>query len=340
MIRDPEASKTEPPEGWSAVLAQTEPPEGYWSAVLAQGETPGRCTESSHSGWPDPVVGHAPAARNGSPHVSAEAEDAHWAELAEWRDLGRPIEAPVIGCNKGGLLVRVCTGIGFVPASQLVDLPAGLGTPALRDQLQCFVGRVLTLRLIELDRERSRVICSERAVNIRDDHVAARLATLGQLVGEVVPGKVRSVCDFGVFVDLNGVDGLIHISELSWQRISHPSDVVGPDDELDVVVLSVDSAARRVALSRKRLSPDPWDAVGGLYGVGDVVDAVVTNVVDFGAFARVPEGVDGLIHISELSDGPFMHPGDVVTAGQAVRVRVLHIDGEARRLGLSLRQTG
>lgn len=315
------------------------PTEGYWSAILEQGEIPLACPEAALREWPDPVGGPDGAA-NGAPRTHGAATDEYWRELADWQTTGKLVEAPVIGCNKGGLLVRICHGIGFVPASQLVDLPAGLGTPTLRDELQRFVGGTLTLRVIELDPDRNRVICSERAVALADDHLARRLDELACAVGSIVHGKVRSVCDFGAFVDLDGLDGLIHISELSWQRITHPSDVVCLDQEVRVVVMSVDRAARRVALSHKRLSLDPWATVGERYKVGDEVDALVTNVVEFGAFARVPEGVDGLIHISELSEGPFTDPASVVTEGQTIRVRVLHIDPAARRLGLSLRQAG
>jgi small subunit ribosomal protein S1 len=313
------------------------PTEGHWSAILEQGEASGACPEAALREWPDPLATTHAYTGRGAPS-SISATDAYWRDLAEWHRTGKLVEAPVIGCNKGGLLIRICQGIGFVPASQLTDLPAGLGTPTLRDELQRFVGGCLTLRVIELDPERNRVICSERAVALADDQVARRLDELAGSVGTVVLGRVRSVCDFGAFVDLDGLDGLIHISELSWQRITHPSDVVGVDQEIRVVVMSVDRVARRVALSHKRLSMDPWATVGERYRVGDIVDALVTNVVEFGAFARVPEGVDGLIHISELSDGPFTEPASVVSEGQTLRVRVLHIDPAARRLGLSLRQ--
>jgi small subunit ribosomal protein S1 len=153
-----------------------------------------------------------------------------------------------------------------------------------------------------------------------------------------VEGVVRSLCDFGAFVDLGGIDGLIHISELSWQRIGHPADVLELNRPVHVVVLHVDRQARRVALSYKRMCDDPWLLVGARYAVGDRIEAVVTHVVSFGAFARVTEGVEGLIHISELSDVPFDQPTDVVQAGQTLQVRVLHIDAASRRLGLSLRQ--
>ncbi len=321
---------------------QAVPQEEYWRALLRQGKRPPHAPLEIADSWPDPITpGEAPPRGRGTaPNgklAHAPAPDT-WRQLLTWQEEGTAFDATVIGCNKGGLLVRIRDGIGFVPASQMAELPPSLGTPALRGDLQRMVGTTLTLRLIELDPARNRVICSERAVRWEDDAVASRLQALETQVGQAVEGIVRSLCDFGVFVDLEGVDGLIHISELSWQRVAHPSEVLAVGDRVQVLVLSVDREARRIALSYKRLAPDPWQEIGSRYVVGDVIDAVVTNVVDFGAFARVPEGVDGLIHISELADGPFLHPRNVVSVGQAVKVRVLHIDAPARRLGLSLRQ--
>jgi small subunit ribosomal protein S1 len=317
--------------------------EDYWQALLEQGEwsrsegVGGHWPEPPPESWQEPgAAGHGPGhlGRDGQ----ASAREPFWTQLDDWLCSGTHFTAPVIGCNKGGLLVRVCESIGFVPASQLAELPTSLGTPGLRADLEAYVGRSLHLRLIELDPDRCRVICSERALNWGDDDLDLRLAALEDEIGSEVVGTVRSVCDFGAFIDLGGLDGLIHISELSWQRVSHPSTVLSVGNSVRVLVLSVDRDARRVALSLKRLVPDPWHLVGRHYEVGDVIDAVVTNVVDFGAFARVPEGIDGLIHISELADGPFFHPANVVSEGQHVKVRVLHVDVDGRRLGLSLRQ--
>jgi len=315
--------------------------EDYWRALIEQGEV----APIEGTGAQRPVL--AGAWGRGMPGAAAFVEgrrlhkgrdDAMWATLREWHALGHAFTAPVIGCNKGGLLVRVCEGLGFVPASQLIDLPRSLGTPDLRTDLESMVGRELRLRLVEVDEERDRVICSERATQGGGSVVEDQLKTLEQWIGRETEGIVRSVCDFGAFVDLGGVDGLIHISELSWQRVKHPSDIVAVDRAVRVLVLSVDFEGRRVALSLKRLHPDPWQVVGERYAVGDVIPAVVTNVVHFGAFARIDEGVEGLIHISELSDHPFASPCDIVAEGQRVSVRVLHIDPQGRRLGMSIRQ--
>jgi len=332
-----------------------EPPtEEYWQALLDQGEFSAPLAEGSFEGdfvrgdlHGDAAPGHVAGRRfvfdrsvapNGSGTGSASVRDDLWSELESWYTERRTFVAPVIGCNKGGLLVRIGDGIGFLPASQLKDLPCSLGTDELRSDLEQLVGREVTLRLIELDRSRNRVICSERAALWNDDAVDAQLDELENKIGDEIEGTVRSLCDFGAFIDLGNIDGLVHISELSWQRVGHPAEVLEVGQEVRVRVLSVDRTARRVGLSMKRLEPNPWPRVYEHYAVGSVIDATVTNVVDFGAFASVEEGVEGLIHISEMSDEPFVHPREVVSEGERVRVRVLHVDPESRRLGLSMRQ--
>lgn len=319
------------------------PTEDYWQALIEQGEF--AATPACSDGEPllttsvhGDHLAHegAVAPRTGLPPGGRRRED--WSLLRTWYSLGQTFGATVIGCNKGGLLVRVGDGIGFVPASQLANLPRTLGTANLRADLQSMVGHELTLRLIELDEARDRVICSERAIHWHNDDVDERLRALESCIGCQVEGVVRSLCEFGAFIDLGGLDGLIHISEMSWQRISHPSEVLTLNGRIPVIVLNVDHETRRVGLSYKRLRPDPWALIGEHYTVGEVIEAVITNVVPFGAFARVSEGVEGLIHISELSDAPFACSAEVVIEGQPVQVRVLHIDASARRLGLSLRQ--
>ncbi|MEL6307586.1 MAG: S1 RNA-binding domain-containing protein, partial [Chloroflexota bacterium] len=155
--------------------------------------------------------------------------------------------------------------------------------------------------------------------------------------GDVVSGKVTNLCDFGAFIDLGGVEGLIHISELSWGRVGHPADMLSRNDIVEAYVIEVDPDDARIALSLKRLTPDPWATVDERYEVGEVVEGTITNVVDFGAFACIEEGLEGLIHFSELAEGHFLHPRNVVQEGEQVQARILSIDGKARRLGLSLR---
>jgi small subunit ribosomal protein S1 len=158
------------------------------------------------------------------------------------------------------------------------------------------------------------------------------------LPGDICQGQVTSLCSFGAFVDLEGVEGLVHVSELSWERVEHPGDVLELGQPVEVYVINVDRERGRVGLSLKRLKPDPWHFVGERYQIGQIVDGTVTHVVDFGAFVRVEEGLEGLIHVSELSEVGNLHPRDVVRVGDAVKALVISIDGERRRMGLSLRQ--
>lgn len=313
--------------------------EDYWRALLEQGEIaacPGRRPHDAASDRKRAADAVPPATDLGDDRD--ERRETFWSELEAWQAEGRVFRAPAIGCNKGGLLMRVHDNIAFLPASQLVDLPCSLGTDRLRADLEQLVGREFDLRIIEIDRSRNRVICSERAASLMDDSLCARLDELEAQIGNEIEGEVRTLCDFGAFVDLGGIDGLIHVSEIGWQRVGHPSEVLTPGQRLRVLVLNVDRDARRVGLSLKRLRRNPWPLVAERHAVGDVIDAIITNVVDFGAFAVVDEGVEGLVHISELADQPFGHPSEVVSEGQHVRVRILHIDVEGRRLGLSLRQ--
>jgi small subunit ribosomal protein S1 len=306
---------------------------------MEQGEFP---ADHGRSFWPATgdrtAEGPAGAGAADGPYFLPATDDPFWAQMTSWMREGRLFEATAIGSNRGGLLVRVGDRLAFLPASQMAELPCSIGGPALRDDLEAMVGRTFRLRVIEVDPRRDRVICSERASGWTDREIDARLEELETRVGQCVEGRVRSLCDFGVFVDLDHVDGLIHISEISWQRVEHPSDALAVGQDLRLKVLHVDRAARRVALSLRQMQPDPWQDVADRYSVGDIVDATITNVVDFGAFALLCEGVEGLLHISELSDAPLASPHDVVREGQRVRARVLSIEPAAHRLGLSLRQ--
>jgi small subunit ribosomal protein S1 len=194
----------------------------------------------------------------------------------------------------------------------------------------------LSLRVIELDRIQNRLILSERAAQVQPGTRASVLTHIRE--SDICSGQVTNLCDFGVFVDLGGLEGLIHISELSWGRVSHPRDILTRGDTIQVYVMHVDQDQGRIALSLKRLRPDPWQTVETRYQVGQIVEGVITNVVDFGAFACIEEGLEGLIHVSELAEGHFLHPRNVVREGDTVRAKILNIDGQARRLGLSLRR--
>lgn len=258
-----------------------------------------------------------------------------WEEAERLFASGETFESSVIGSNKGGLIVNFGQVRGFVPGSQLVNAQfSGANKPDRWNQL---MGEKLLLKIIEVDRNRNRLILSERAA--AEDARKNKASLLLELKeGDVRTGRVTSLADFGAFVDIGGVDGLIHLSELAWTRVSHPREVVRVGDEIQVYILSVDHEQQRVALSLKRLQPEPWSQVFDYYEINQIVDAVVTKLTNFGAFARIDDRIEGLIHISEITDKNITHPKEVLTEGQAVKVRIIHIDPERRRMGLSMKQ--
>ncbi|MGB3903471.1 MAG: S1 RNA-binding domain-containing protein, partial [Anaerolineae bacterium] len=246
-------------------------------------------------------------------------------------------EGTVSGCNKGGLLVYFGRIRGFVPASQVAGLSRRSRHQSRMDMLAKMEGQELVLKVIEVDRQRRRLILSERAAS-REWREKRKEELLNELQeGDIRVGSVRNLCDFGAFVDLGGADGLIHISELSWRRVKHAREVLGVGDELEVYVLRVDRERKRIGLSLKRLKPDPWHLTEEKYEVGQVVKGVITNVTDFGAFARIEDGIEGLIHVSELSEGDFA-PQDLVREGEEIYLKILSIDADRQRMGLSLKQ--
>jgi small subunit ribosomal protein S1 len=258
-----------------------------------------------------------------------------WETAQLYMAADRMLQLKVIGHNKGGLLVVWNNIQGFVPASQLIDFPQ-FHVP--RERLQALAGwrdRVLTLKIIEVNKANSRLILSERATLVAAEQREVLLHVVRP--GEERDGVVTNLTDFGAFVDLGGVEGLIHISEISWSRVVHPSLVLKPGQPVRVKVLSVDQGAERVALSMKRLRPDPWLNVEERYKPGQLVRGVVGNITTYGAFVVLEEELEGLIHISELAEGLFMHPRDVVRSGEQVAARVLSVDGRHKRLALSLR---
>lgn len=309
------------------------PDESYWEALLHEddGAADGGTYAHPQGAWDDPVLA-AEAARVRGP-ASTRAD---WEQVQRvFRD-DTTVELRVVGYNRGGLLVEWNSLRGFVPASQLVDQTSGTDTQDRRQALSARVGQLIRVRVIEMEPAQNRLILSERAAQVVPGTRATILNTMQP--GDVCSGRVTNLCDFGVFVDLGGVEGLVHISELSWGRVGHPSDVLKIGQTVRVYVMHVDRLQERVALSIKRLHPDPWQTVEQQYQVGQLVEGVVTNVVDFGAFVCIQEGLEGLIHVSELAEGHFLHPRNVVQEGQVVRARILNIDGRGRRLGLSLRR--
>jgi len=245
----------------------------------------------------------------------------------------------VMGYNKGGLIVRLGEVRGFIPATQLDHPIASNSRPEDRlKQLSKTVGQTLKLKIIEMDRANNRLILSERLA-MREWRERERERMLGELQeGEVRHGRVSGLSDFGAFVDIGGADGLVHLSELSWDQVAHPREILKVGDEVDVYVLGVDREHRRIALSLKRTKPEPWADIQQRYQMGQTVKGKVTKLAPFGAFVRLDEGIEGLAHISELSIRRIQHPKEVVQEGDELDFRIIRIDSARRRMRLSLRQ--
>ena len=267
-----------------------------------------------------------------------------WRAMQEQFEAGVIIEAPVIDHNKGGLIVD-CGIRGFVPISQIVDFPRRPQNDQPRDaaqeiaeKLQPFVGRKLRLKILEVNRKANRLILSEK-VALYEERREKRDELFSSLqVGQKVTGTVRSIAPFGVFIDLGGIDGLVHKSELSWNKVNNPESGYKVGDEVEAEVIDINHERGRISLSIRRLQPDPWHSTVADFKVGDVIDGTVTKLVNFGAFVRVRDGLEGLIHISELSHQRVAHPGDVVHEGQTLKLKIISLDSERHRLGLSLKQ--
>jgi small subunit ribosomal protein S1 len=254
-----------------------------------------------------------------------------WGRIEEVMQSGGTIKGPVIEVVKGGLILDI--GLrGFLPAS-LVDLRR------VRD-LHPFVGTELEAKIIELDRNRNNVVLSRRAF-LEESQSEGRKKFLESLQkGERRKGTVSSIVNFGAFVDLGGVDGLVHVSELSWKHVDHPSEVVQVGQEVEVEVLDVDLERERVSLSLKATQEDPWKEFERKYSAGEIIDGQVTKLVPFGAFVRVAAGIEGLVHISEISEQHIETPESVLSVGDEVRVKVIEVDVPRRRISLSMRQVG
>src|SRR5438093_779516 len=252
-----------------------------------------------------------------------------WKAIEGAAESGEPVNGRVIEVVKGGLILDL--GVrGFLPAS-LVDIRR------VQD-LDEFMGQELRTKVIELNRSRNNVVLSRRAV-LEDERKEMRQAILDRLnPGDVVEGQISNIVDFGAFVDLDGMDGLIHISELSWSHVNHPSEVLEIGQTVKVKVLDIDRERQRISLGLKQTQTDPWQQVLDSYGEGDVVQGRVTKVVTFGAFVEILPGVEGLVHISELAQHHVENPREVVSQGDVVNVKVIEVDAERRRLSLSLKR--
>ena len=289
-----------------------------------------------------------------------------WRVLEKALESGAVVSGKILGFNRGGSIVEVEGVQGFVPMSQLMSVsrdafrefqqpaPEPAPEPAAEEGAEegaekteeppkeppenPHIGKVLDLKVLEVNRGRNRAILSERQA-IQELREVRKIKLIEELrEGERRRGKVTGISSFGAFVDIGGADGLVHISELSWTPVGSPQEVVKVGEEVDVYVLRVDAVNKKIALSLKRLQPEPWETINEQFHIGDIVDATVTKLTDFGAFARVKGSVEGLIHISELTSRMIQHPREVVREGDDVRLKILRIEPERRRLGLSLVQ--
>jgi len=269
--------------------------------------------------------------------IDRARQEKSWRKLQEIYEANDVIEAEVTNYNKGGLLVNLDGVRGFVPASQVSEIRGGDDASKQADMAR-LIGTSLPLKVIEINRHRNRLILSERqAVQERRDVMKEKL--IEELKeGEVRKGRVSSICDFGAFVDIGGADGLVHLSELSWSRVRHPSEILKVGQEIDVYVLGINSQEKKIALSIKRTQAEPWSQVAAKYEVGQLVRGTVTQLANFGAFARIEDGIEGLIHVSELTDERITHPKRVVKEGDDLLLRIIRIDPQRRRMGLSLRR--
>lgn len=282
-----------------------------------------------------------PANKDGHAVLSLARAQAErdWRAVQQQYENKELLELQVVGYNKGGLIVRLGEVRGFIPATQLDHRITSNNRPEERmKQLSKLVGRNLKLKIIELDRANNRLILSERLA-MREWQEQERSRLLEELrEGEIRKGRVSGLSDFGAFVDIGGADGLVHLSELSWEQVSHPREVLKVGDEVDVYVLNVDRERKRIALSIKRTKPEPWLNIHQRYQVGQVTKGRVTKLASFGAFVRLEEGVEGLVHISELSSRRIQHPREVVQEGEEREFRIIRIDSARRRMRLSLKQ--
>lgn len=261
-----------------------------------------------------------------------------WENAARLYQDGGIVSCKVVGFNKGGLLVQFNRIRGFVPASQVAQLHGRTAAEERQQALQRMVNQEIPLKVIEVDRDRNRLVLSERSAT-QEWRKAQKQRLLTELQpGDILTGRVNQLTNFGAFIDLGGADGLAHISELSWQRVNHPREVLSPGQEVKVVVVEIDRDRERIGLSLRRLQENPWETIDQRYTLGQLVSGPVTNVTPFGAFVQIEEAVEGLIHASELDADPQTQPRDVLQPGQVVTAKVISLDRQRQRMGLSLRR--
>jgi len=312
-------------------------------ALLAERELEAMSPEelaTLQPGTPVYVYVVQPAASDGAPIVSLERARAlqDWVRAEALLASGEVVKLGVTGSNKGGVICEFGRLQGFIPASQIASLPPRDADDSSGDRLTQIVGMAVPVKVIEVDRRRRRLILSERMA-VREWRAQQRDRLFAELhPGDVRTGTVSNICDFGAFVDLGGMDGLVHVSEISWQRITHPSQILRVGQTVQVQVLRVDRDAQRIGLSIKRTQPDPWQGVEERYQIEGLAAGVVTHLARFGAFVELEPGIEGLVHLSELAEGDVQDPAAVVTVGETVRVMIMSLDVERHQIGLSIRR--
>jgi small subunit ribosomal protein S1 len=302
--------------------------ETWWESVLAD-----EVKVTSHNRQMDvEVAGQSDKSQDNPNNKNSVQMD--WDLAREYFKSDRIIELQVTGHNRGGLLIERDDLAGFIPCSHLVKL-AGQDPGDNHDiKLENYHGKTLKVKIIECRPDEDRIVFSERAAL---SEAGKRIELFNSLKpSSQVSGRVTNITNFGVFVDLGGVEGLIHISELSWGRVSHPKQIVRLNDEVDVQVLDVSVERCRVALSRKRLLPNPWQKAADDFPEGKIVSATITNVLSYGAFANLDIGVEGLIHATEMPLQEGQSPRDILSEGQRIELRILHMDASRQRLGFSM----
>jgi small subunit ribosomal protein S1 len=266
-------------------------------------------------------------------------EEKGWQEAEDMLASKGSFHSKIIGFNKGGLIVPLGTLRGFVPASQIaLSRRANISGDTPEQKWSKMVGMEVDVCVIEVDRERRRLILSERAASTETRETLKERVIDELKEGEIRTGHVTSLADFGAFVNINGADGLVHLSEISWDRIQHPGEVLKVGQEIKVKVISIDRDKKRIGLSIRQLQDDPWSNQAAAFTVGQLVQGKITRLTKFGAFAQLEGDIEGLIHISELSEKRIEHPKEVLKEGETVTLRVIKIDPANHRIGLSLRR--
>ena len=303
-----------------------EPDESWWSSLLID----------------EPIIDENPEETeysNMDDDFSMTKDDAgpsvKWEKIQLLFEKDEIITLSVVGINKGGVLVQNSEIKGFVPASHLIEFPANFCEEDREFYLSCYLDRKISLKVIEFEPEKERVVFSERAALAGAGQRKELLQNLAE--GDIVRGSVTNITSFGAFIDLGGVEGLIHISELSWGRVQHPSQILEIGEQVEAIVIDISEAQGRIALSLKRLTKNPWMSLSMNLVPGDIVDAEISSIEKYGAFARLDNGVEGLIHISSLEiPDDCQNIDDFLSEGQFVRVSIVNLEPQKRRLGLKL----